>query len=322
MNLPVRQCDKRQTTSIKTFTFQRNTVEMHKKITDLSPAELENLSFDLLLKLGIKNLVWRTPGRDGGRDLQGEFFIEDISGFTNRQSWYVDCKRYNTSVSWPVVWEKISYAESNSADALLIVTTTSLSPQAVDEVNKWNEKRNRLAIRFWNSVDLESRLKPYPEISIKYGLANNPEESKGLAILPLTRILLKYSNSAHSCHVFGYGQGADRLNDFDRDNSLSIYPYKSKEDSFDWIRGDEIIETLGFDKYAFRALSSYVYEITPGNELRISERNGSAYIEVGQSIPANTQEDIIDISLLSNFQISFEELGIILTKSKVLHAQK
>ena len=50
---------------------------MNKKIVDLSPTELENLCFDLLLKLGLKNLVWRTPGRDGGRDVQGEHFVED-----------------------------------------------------------------------------------------------------------------------------------------------------------------------------------------------------------------------------------------------------
>lgn len=302
---------------------------MHRKITDLSPSELENLSFDLLLRLGLKNLVWRTPGRDGGRDLQGEFFIEDISGFTDRQSWYVDCKRYANSVSWPTVWEKISFAESNSADMLLIVTTSSLSPQAVDEVNKWNEKRNRLAIRFWNSVDLESRLKVYPEISIKYGLSSNPEESKGLAILPLTRILLKFSNSAHSCQVFGYGQKekklnvvysiseliANRLSDFDSNGRFSVYSYRANEDSFDWIGGDSVIEKYGLDKYAFRTLASYIYQTSSGDRLNISERNNMAYIEMERPLPVHAQEDLINISLLSNIQVFFRENRVEMARS-------
>lgn len=304
---------------------------MHRKITDLSPSELEGLSFDLLLRLGLKNLVWRTPGRDGGRDLQGEFFVEDISGFTNRQSWYVDCKRYTKSVSWPTVWEKISFAESNSADILLIVTTSSLSPQAVDEVNRWNEKRNRLAIRFWNSVDLESRLKVYPEISIKYGLSSNPEESKGLAILPLTRILLKFSNSAHSCQVFGYGQKekklnvvysiseliANRLSEIDRNEHVSVYSYKASEDSFDWIGGDSVIEKYGLDKYAFRALSSYIYHTSSGDRLNISERNNMAYIEMEKPLPVHAQEDLINISLLSNIQVFFRENRVEMARSDI-----
>lgn len=304
---------------------------MNRKIADLSPTELENLCFDLLLKLGLKNLVWRTPGRDGGRDLQGEHFVEDISGFTNRQSWYVDCKRYTNSVSWPTVWEKISFAESNSADILLIVTTSSLSPQAVDEVNKWNGKRTRLSIRFWNSVDLEARIKLFPEIAIKYGLSHNPEESKGLAILPLTRILLKFSNSAYSCQVFGYGKKekkldvvysiseliANRLSDLDRSKCISVYGFKAADDSFDWMRGGDVIEKYGFDKYTFRAVSSYIYEISSENDLNISERNNVVYIEMDASIPTQAQDDLINISLLSNFQVSFQENGVELARSDI-----
>ena len=57
------------------------------------------------------NAVWRTPGRDSGRDIQGEWFVEDLSGHIGRQVWYIECKRHKSSVSWPKVWEKISFAE-------------------------------------------------------------------------------------------------------------------------------------------------------------------------------------------------------------------
>lgn len=299
---------------------------MTKKLVDLSPTELENLSFDLLQKLGMKNVVWRTPGRDGGRDLQGECFVEDISGHTSLQSWYVDCKRYSSAVSWPIVWEKISFAESNSADILLIITSSSLSPQAVDEVNKWNENRNRLAIRFWNSVDLETRLNLYPEVSVKYGLAINPDKEKGLAVLPLTRILLKFSNSAHSCQVFEKGNEetklnvvysvseliANRLNDLDKNNGVSVYRFNSSDDSYDWLKGGDAIEKYGFDKYAFRALSSYVFEIGNKKELKIFDIDGSACIDLDEETPDYVKKDLLDISMLSNFQVVFQKNKIFL----------
>lgn len=305
---------------------------MHRKIVGLSPTELENLSFDLLQKLGMKNLVWRTPGRDGGRDLQGEFFVEDISGFTNCQTWYIDCKRYKKSVSWPTVWEKISFAESNSADILLIITTSSLSPQAVDEVNKWNNKKNGLVIRFWNSVDLETHLNLYPEIQIKYGLSNNPDNSKALAILPLTRILLKFSNSAQSCHVFENGKKetklnvvysiseliASRLAELDRNENISVSKFTVSEDSFEWLKGGSVIERLGLDKYAFRALSSYLYAIGSEEELNILKINNNvASIELSINVSLNVQEDLIDISTLSNIQISFKENRVELARSNI-----
>lgn len=299
-----------------------------KKLADLTPTELENLSFDLLQKLGMKNVVWRTPGRDGGRDLQGECFIEDISGYTSLQSWYVDCKRYSSAVSWPTVWEKISFAESNSADVLLIITSSSLSPQAVDEVNKWNENRNRLAIRFWNSVNLETRLKLYPEVSIKYGLSRNPDEQKGQAVLPLTKILLKFSNSAHSCQVFETGNEARKLNvvysvselianrliDLGKIDAVSVYRFNSSDDSYDWLKGGEVIEKHGLDKYAFRALVSYCFDVVAKKELEVFEGDGSSYINLDEKIPDYMRRDLIDISMLSNFQVVFKENKIFLNK--------
>ncbi|MBL4280784.1 restriction endonuclease [Vibrio fluvialis] len=293
---------------------------MHRKIGDLSPTELENLSFDLIQKLGMKNLVWRTPGRDGGRDLQGEFFVEDMSGFTSRQCWYIDCKRYTNSVSWPTVWEKVSFAESNSADILLVITTSSLSPQAVDEVNRWNEKNNRLSIRFWNSVDLETRLKLYPEILVKYGLSANPDERKGLVVLPLTRILLKFSNSAYSCQVFGSGREdrklnvvysiseliANRLNDFDVDHKISTYDFKSSSDSFDWLNGEDAVEQCKLDKYGFRALASYIYDFSGKESLFFINDNERLCVEMDKEIPSHIQDDLINISLLSSIRVYFK----------------
>lgn len=175
---------------------------MSKSICDLTPSDFENMIFDLVQALGLKNVVWRTPGRDGGRDIQGEWFVEDLSGHIASQIWYVECKRYTTSVSWPTVWEKISYAESNAADVLLFTISSSLSPQAVDEVNKWNAQRKSPIIRILNGADIEKKLRLYPLIAIKYELCQDPRIEIGGALLPVVNLLLKYSIAAHSAEVF------------------------------------------------------------------------------------------------------------------------
>ncbi len=175
---------------------------MIEKLKKLSPLNFENLIFDLLQDIGLKNTVWRTPGRDSGRDIQGEWFFSDLSGYNMHQVWYVECKKYSSSVSWPIVWEKISFAQSNSADVLLFTVTSSLSPQAVDEVNKWNSQKNRPVIRVWNGFDIVNKLKTAPLISIKYGLIKNPQTELGGALLPAIKILLKYSIAAQSADVF------------------------------------------------------------------------------------------------------------------------
>src|SRR5690625_5898942 len=97
------------------------------------------------------------------------------------------------------------------------------------------------------------------------------------------------------------------LSDLDRNKCISVYGFKSADDSFDWMRGGDVIEKYGFDKYTFRALSSYIYEISSENDLNISERNNVVYIEMDASIPTQAQDDLINISLLSNFQVSRSE---------------
>ena len=82
------------------------------KLKALTPGQFENLVYDLVTSAGLRNAVWRTPGSDGGRDIEGEMATTDFSGFHTITKWYVECKRYAASVDWPTVWEKIAYADS------------------------------------------------------------------------------------------------------------------------------------------------------------------------------------------------------------------
>src|SRR5258706_16433701 len=93
-------------------------------LTELTPLEFENLIFDLMTSRGMSNVVWRTPGADGGRDIEGQTTELDLSGTAVSRKWYVECKRYATSVDWPTIYPKLSYADSHHADFLLLCTTS------------------------------------------------------------------------------------------------------------------------------------------------------------------------------------------------------
>jgi hypothetical protein len=298
---------------------------MTKLIGDLSPSDFENIIFDLVHALGLKNVVWRTPGRDGGRDIQGEWFVEDLSGHVGRQIWYVECKRYKSSVSWPTVWEKISFAESNAADVLLFTVTSSLSPQAVDEVNKWNTLRKSPIIRFWNGADIEKKLRLFPLLAIKFGLCQDPRIEIGGALLPVVNILLKYSIAAHSAGVFGISSEkklrvlyslADlisaRLAEIEQEGVFSIAPFREPVDGFEWLENTENLEKLQVDRYAIRAMVCYLMDFFREESLHLSERDGCVFFDLSSEIPNSVFDDLYQISLLSNFEIHQEKKQLII----------
>lgn len=47
----------------------------------MPPTSFENLVYDLASSAGLRNAVWRTPGSDEGRDIEGEITTIDFSGY-------------------------------------------------------------------------------------------------------------------------------------------------------------------------------------------------------------------------------------------------
>ena len=140
------------------------------KLKRLPPDVFEILTYDLLFLSGLRNLSWRTPSADGGRDIEGEFSVLDFSGETNIQKWYIECKRYENALNWPTVFEKLSIAENHNADYLLFVTTSNFSVPCRDEVERHNRLR-RVKIRIWPFYRLAHQLSIHGQVAVKYGLS-------------------------------------------------------------------------------------------------------------------------------------------------------
>ena len=162
-----------------------------KKLSDIDETDFENLVFDLMTAQGMLNVTWRTPGDDGGRDIEGTVVHSDFSLTQTAQKWYVECKRYAGSVNWPTIYAKIAFAHSNGADVLLMCTSSKYTPTAINEVAKWNNAKVGPTIRLWPGHQIDLLLNKHQDIAWKYGLENAP--------LPITGSTLDLTMSLSKC---------------------------------------------------------------------------------------------------------------------------
>lgn len=168
----------------------------------LSPDQFENMTFDLLHAAGLKYLVWRTPGADGGRDIEGTFTSIDFSKYYQHDRWYIECKRYSNSIDWPTVWNKIAYADSRGADFLLLVTNSNPSPSCESEISVWNSGKRSPTVRIWRGYELEGILRNYPQVAAKYGMLGKSTEAE-LSLQSLMFEAMKLAQTSYVSHEIG-----------------------------------------------------------------------------------------------------------------------
>jgi hypothetical protein len=182
-------------------TSRQSSNRRKRTLSDLDPTEFEHLVFDMLSLLGLSNVDWRTPGADGGRDIEGLWTQFDLSGYEQRTKWFVECKRYATAVDWPTVYEKVAYADSHQADVLLMCTSSSFSPAALTRVAEWNDRRRRPTIRLWPQHELHLRLQQHPDLLAKYRLSDAPA-TPGKSLVSIALAMSKAISSHYSRLVF------------------------------------------------------------------------------------------------------------------------
>ncbi|MDM0113521.1 restriction endonuclease [Variovorax sp. J22R133] len=172
-----------------------------KTLHSLRPDEFENLVFDLMVSRGMHNVCWRTPGADGGRDIEGQSVHRDFSGSQTIDKWFVECKRYKSSVDWPTIHPKLAYADSMQADYLLLCTSSKFTPAATTQADTWNAAKRKPYIRLWPHQELLLQLRPYPDLLVKYGL-EGAVETPGPSILAIALALSKAVSSHYSRLIF------------------------------------------------------------------------------------------------------------------------
>ncbi|WP_447957707.1 restriction endonuclease [Vreelandella sp. EE7] len=285
------------------------------ELEDLSPTTFENLIFDLACASGLVNPKWRTPGSDEGRDIEGEFFISDLSGFYQKQVWYIECKRYTGSVPWPQIWEKISYAENHDADILLLANSSTITPQAQNQVVRWNESRKKPTIRIWNKVDIQEKLTVRKEISVKYGLSLSSMQNVIDSMLPLVKLMTKVNHSLFSTEKSNpkYQWKLDlahsltelldsRVSEIECDGKVHWKYFDKSCDVYEWLEIDDSASLDKIDSPSFRAFVCYLKLCFDIDHLVIASGEKGARITLEVFLESYQIIDLRTVSAWSNFQ--------------------
>ena len=272
-DLPETMC---LTMSIPTLTYSAT-----RRLIDISPREFENLTFDLLTLMGLQRLVWRTPGADGGRDIEGIFSYSDLSGYRSEQIWYVECKRYTASIDWPTVRQKVSYAENHQADFLLLVSTENVSPTCRNEITAWNDHKKVPSIRVWAGHDLDHILSRFPSVLLKYGLQKFGDRILS-ANSPVIMEQMKITQGAYSAFYLGVDvvkplEAAAALSElvtrniftYEKDGKF-VYNLEniSLGKQYDWLDVDGDVSIL-VDEISFRAIVSLLRYVSNCGKIKI-----------------------------------------------------
>ena len=246
--------------------------EIINKVSGLTPTDFENLVFDVVRALGFRNVVWRTPGSDGGRDIEGHLETSDPTGFLQIQRWHIECKRYKSSISWPTVWEKIAHADALGADVLFLVTNSTPSPKRETRIAKWNNARRRPAIRVWRGYNFPSILRTNVEIAVGHGIFKPDLEPNGLGA-SLALELAKLIQSAHGAVEFGSGSKSaieaasalaelleHRLRDLEQYGRFQKGPKLVQSSVPDWLKINSGYDDV--EEVSFRALAALMRHFT------------------------------------------------------------
>lgn len=276
------------------------------------------------------NVTWRTPGADGGRDIEGTIFERDFSGVQIGRKWYIECKRYTNSVDWPTIYGKIAYADSNQADVLLLCTSSLFTPTATTHVDNWNSTRKPLSIRLWPRHELELQLQQHPDLLLKYGMSDIPT-TPGATFVSLALALSKSISSHYSKQVFNDEipdlmlQASNalanllsyRMEDIEREGRISPKAFQSTNYQLDnCVFAGDIVE---IDEAGTTAFLTYLVALSK-SKLKITTMKGSSYtisstssVEIGE-IASRYQAAFSAIATWGDFEYTISGPRIILRK--------
>ncbi len=137
--------------------------------SSISYAYFEKLCRDLLEKLKFRDVknYGKANAADGGRDIEAYEVYDTITG-PEKKKWLFQCKHLNRSLNKKDLLGIRDLIEQYNVDAFGILCTKDFTPEAIDYLNSYNEKR--ISIIFWSGEDIERQLEHYPELIMKYGL--------------------------------------------------------------------------------------------------------------------------------------------------------
>ncbi len=141
----------------------------------LSPRDFERLCYELLIKYGFHELIWRQGGADSGRDIEGSLIFSNHI-VSKKTKWFFECKHYTSAGVPPQeLNSKITWADAEMPDSLVILTSSYITKDA----RIWLEgikRQKAYDIVVIESPDLKNRLLQYPNIIEQFFALNGAEQ--------------------------------------------------------------------------------------------------------------------------------------------------
>lgn len=296
---------------------------MNKKkiLSKLTATQFENLTFDLMMLIGLKNATWRTPGADGGRDIEGEYESVDLSRNISLQKWYIECKKYKKTLDWPTVYKKIAYADSHDADFLLIVTTANLSPRCKEEIRRTNRSKRHLTVRFWDGTVLADIVWKHPFLLYKYGF-----ESRGkyedISVMPVLMLSAKSIQAAYGKACINdtiepslelsaalVDLFSARILEQEKWGFSPNKRFLEERDSYDWLVIEDAVDLRDCDSYGIRALVTAIRFCFSLEDVKIDNSDDANFeIRIPQTEDVKVFENhLTQIALWSNLEICLKQ---------------
>ncbi len=113
----------------------------HIDFSGLDGGAFEELCFDLLRRLGFRSMIWIQGGADQGRDIEAEFkprnpLVEDY-----KEKWFFECKNHRTGIGVDDLQTKLSWADAERPDHLVILVGSYLTRSCREWLRKLAPKK-------------------------------------------------------------------------------------------------------------------------------------------------------------------------------------
>lgn len=136
------------------------------KFETISPRAFENLCYDLIVKYGYTNVVWRKGGADDGRDIEAKLTFNNAIK-PKQTKWFFECKHYTNAIPPEHLNSKIAWADAEQPDFLTVFCSSYISNNARDWLEKISNSKN-YEIIIMEGEEIKERLLNYPELIEQY----------------------------------------------------------------------------------------------------------------------------------------------------------
>lgn len=156
---------------------------------NLDATEFEAFCFEMVRDLpGFRNVDWRkgTPKQaspaDQGRDIVAEVEREDVDGAKHLETWFIDCKHYESGVPPDALQGLLAWSQSERPHVALVIASGYLSNPAKEYLRRYEENnRPPFRVKYWERPVLDKLTEGNRDLLCRFLLEGQRSQSEIIA---------------------------------------------------------------------------------------------------------------------------------------------